>query len=456
MAVLLVCAALMSLTSCSQWDAPYDALDKEGSAVSVKYIADLAEPTAENPSVGVFASTNGVTVVNVYDIKKYTPNSNGKVEITLTQPDDTNKGNNSFRVSKDGHILAGWFIAEPKVNADGEPLDQDGNLVSESGKPQGYDYGEKWDFSLDKLTLDASGEYKSSSPELVLAAKWMPYVNFEFYEKVNGELKLLGTNRTKTLELPEWKEDGSLNYNTYLKIDGRTYKAAYLDEDMTELITDKVEGVYNYEIGELETKTIRIYTEWLEGEWYRVSTISQFKSYARKGNIELLCDLDFTTDKAAWSLSNFEFNGTINGNGHTIKGIKSTAYITKGGDISHGGIFGSLGKDAVIKNVTFSDIKYTVSSAAKASGVTFGLFAGSDLGATFENVTVKNSVLTVAKSFVNDFAAKIIADKFVVGLLIPGSSADGIVTENLTYTVEEGANATVTVTDGVLEFTYPE
>lgn len=455
MAVLLVCAALMSLTSCSQWGDPYDALDKEGSAVSVKYIADLDEPTAENPSVGVFANTNGVTVVNVYDIRKYTPNSSGKVEIALTEPNDKNKGNNTFSVSKDGHILAGWFVAEPRVNANGEPLDNDGNLVSESGKPQGYLLGEKWDFSTDKLTLDAVGEYSSSSPELTLVAKWMPYVSFEFYEKEGTGFKLLGTKNTMSLELPEWK-DGSLNYKTFLSIPGRTYKAAYLDEAMTELITSKVEGVYNYETGELETKTIKIYTEWLEGEWYQASTVSQFKSFAKKGNIELLADLDFTGEVWPTSLTGGSFTGTIEGNGHTIKGITATGYSTKGGDIAHGGIFGSLGEGAVIRNVTFSDVTYTVMSAVKATSASFGLFAGDNLGATLENVTLKNSVLVVSKSFVNDFAAKIIDGKFVVGLVIPSGDTAGITTENVTYSVEDGANATVTEADGVLEFTYPE
>lgn len=454
MAVLLVCAALMSLTSCSQWGNPYDALDKEGAAVSVKYIADLAEPTTENPSVGVFANTNGVTVVNVYDIKKYTPNGNGKVEITLTEPSDKDKGNNSFSVSKDGHILAGWFIAEPRVNANGEPLDNDGNLVSESGKAQGYVLGERWDFSLDKLTLDAEGEYTSSRPELTLVAKWMPYVSFEFYEKVGDEVKLLGTKEAMTLKLPEWKE-GKLDYNTtFISVPGKTFKAAYLDEAMTDLITENVTGVYNYETGELETKTIRIYTEWIDGEWYKVENIKQFKDYAKKGNIELLADLDFTNEKTVWALASSSFNGILEGNGHTIKGVNSTAYVTSGGDISHGGIFGSLGKDAIIRNVTFSDIKYTVVSAAKASNATFGLFAGENLGATIENVTLKNSVLEIKKSFINDFKSKIVNNNFVVGLVIPYGDTSGITTENVVYIVEDGAEATVHDNLGVFVFTY--
>ena len=52
-ALLLLIFAVTALSSCGQWNNPYEELDEEGASVSVKFLAGTG---------GMFAGTNGVTV----------------------------------------------------------------------------------------------------------------------------------------------------------------------------------------------------------------------------------------------------------------------------------------------------------------------------------------------------------------------------------------------------------
>ena len=427
-AVMTLIAAL-ALTSCGQWKNPYDTLDKEGSTVSVEFLAGEG---------GMFAGTNGVTVVDVFNLSNYKAGSDGKVRIPLIEPNDQRRGNNAFEISKTGCLLAGWFVAEPV-------LDKDGNTVD-------YTLGKKWDFDNDTLALDKEGSYSGNTPSLTLMAVWMEYVEFEFYD---GD-KLIGTYKGTSLDLPEWNLDtGKLNYKNFLTVPGKTLEAAYLDSDLTEPMTGKVEGEYDYSTGELLTPTIKIYTTWREGEWFKISNVSQFtKNASVRGCYELLSDLDFSD--AAWpqSFSGGEFQGQIIGNGHTISGIKTSAYVTKGGSVAHGGVFGTLSDRAVIDNVTFKNITYTVKSAAKATDALFGLFAGLDKGAAISGVTVEDSKIVITKDFAEDFGTKLTDESFKVALIIAEGDAQ-LTRSNVTFELEEGTSATVTEGEGgFLFFSY--
>ena len=290
----------------------------------------------------------------------------------------------------------------------------------------------------------------------------MPYTNFEFYEKVGNEFKLLGTYQGVSLDLPEWDlSTGKLNYKNFISIDGKTLDIAYLDEAMKEPMTGRVEGKFDYETGESLTPVIKIYTKWKSGEWYKISNASQLsKNASSKGCYEILEDLDFT--KVVWpaAFTNNSFSGTIIGNGHTISGVTTSAYITRGGDVSHGGIFGALAKEASINNLTFSAVTYTVKSAAKASSAMFGLFAGSNNGAKLEGVSIENSKLVITEDFGEDFAASIQNESFKLALLfVQGSMAgidiSGISCEISTNKADVPADFTVSADEnGQITFIY--
>ena len=143
---LLACT-MMVLSSCSQWDTPYEGLDREGATVSVKF----------DPNGGMVASTNGVTIVDVFNMNDYTADASGNVSIPLVSPSDENaRGKNAFEISMNGHVLAGWFITEPKTDAEGREIDEDGNLVSESGKEPAKKIVKMWNFETDTFKVDTS------------------------------------------------------------------------------------------------------------------------------------------------------------------------------------------------------------------------------------------------------------------------------------------------------------
>ncbi|MBQ9115524.1 MAG: hypothetical protein IJY04_00720 [Clostridia bacterium] len=152
LAAIIVIAAATCLCACSQWNTPYDTLDGEGYKVSVRF----------DVNGGMFAGTNDVYIVDVFNVANAKVNTEGKVELPLLSPEDQRRGMNAFTASKNGCFLAGWYTERtPRVNEKGEPLDEYGQLVSESGREQGYEYSGKWDFSTDKLELDPNGKYTS-------------------------------------------------------------------------------------------------------------------------------------------------------------------------------------------------------------------------------------------------------------------------------------------------------
>ncbi|MBR7116420.1 MAG: hypothetical protein IKC87_01770 [Clostridia bacterium] len=436
--LLLIAATAVILTSCSQWANPYDVLDGEGASISVKFLAGEG---------GLFASTTGVTVVDVFNLGDYTPDGNGKVSIPLIKPDDPKRGNDAFDISKNGHILAGWFVAEEV---------DDGN----GGKT--YKPTRKWNFATDKLTLDASGDYSANTPSLTLMAVWMPYVNFEFYADVDGTLTKVGEKSGMSIDIPEWNLDnGRMNYKSFLELDGKTFKAAYSDEAMTEAITNKIEGKFDYDNGVTLTPTIKIYTEWIDGEWFKISSANQLsKNASATGCYEILGDLEFGSG-ILWPqvFVNNEFSGQFIGNGHTVSGITTGASLTSGGDVSHGAIFGALSDKALIKDLTFTGVSYTVNTAVRPSTADLGILAGTNNGATLENVSLTESKLVLSDKL---FTLSVTVDRFIngsfkAGLVFADGDTEGVSITNVTL---EGGNSdkiTATVGDkGVITFTVPE
>lgn len=435
--LLLVAATAVALTSCSQWANPYDVLDGEGASISVKFLAGEG---------GMFASTNGVTVVDVFNIGDYTPDTSGKVNIPLIKPDDPKRGKDAFDISKNGHILAGWFVAEEVDDGNG----------GKTWKPT-----RKWNFESDKLTLDASADYTANTPSLTLMAVWMPYVSFEFYAEIDGEIKLVGTKSGMSVDIPEWNLDnGRMNYKSFLELDGKTFKAAYSDEAMTEALTERIDGKFDYDNGVTLTPTIKIYTEWIDGEWFKISNANQLsKNASATGCYEILGDLEFGNG-ILWPqvFVNNEFSGQFIGNGHTASGITTGASLTNGGNVSHGAIFGSLSDKAVIKDLTFTDVTYTVNTAVRPSAANLGILAGTNGGATLENVSLTESKLVLSDKL---FTLSVTVQKFVdgsfkAGLVFADGDTTGVSFTNVTL---EGGNSdkiTAALGDkGMIIFTAP-
>jgi len=150
LSTLMLMVSLL-VVSCSQWDTPYVSLDDSKYNVSVKFDANG----------GMFAGTKDVYVVDVFSLENQKSDANGMKEISLIQPDNSKRGDRAFEVSKTDYFLAGWYQERtPRVNDNGEALDDYGVPTSKSGRPQGYVYSGKWDFDIDTWLTKEYSTYR--------------------------------------------------------------------------------------------------------------------------------------------------------------------------------------------------------------------------------------------------------------------------------------------------------
>ena len=426
---ILIALLCMTLTACSDnWEAPYASLDAENNSIGIRFDANG----------GLFAGTKDVSIVDVYN------KAECGTSFYLISPDDPIRGSGSFSVSKNGYFLAGWYTQRsPRVDENGQPLDEYGALCSASGREQGYTYSGLWDFATSKVELDASATYSSQEPVLTLYAAWIPYINYDIYSvDAQGDAHLIETVQTIQLELPKWNEKtGKLNMNSFPGVDGATFDAAYMDQQMTQPITGTVGGAENYvdyETGTLNAESVAIYTTWLDGTWFKISTADQFLSNARlDGNYIITADLDFSN--AVWPpvLVKGKFTGTVQGNGHTISNLN----VVQGDNSQiYGGLFGSLEEGATIQDLTFENVAFTIQAGSRMQGASFGLLTGSrSSGAVLENVSITGTLYISNNCYPSDYT---------IGLLCGNGSTDGV-----TYTIdcmaaEDNAdNITITVND---------
>ena len=337
--LVFVLAAVVGLTACQAGKTPYNGLNELGATVSVRY--DAGE--------GLIAGTVGTTMVDAFNPENY-PNG-----IPLLTPDDAKRGNNAREVSRPGHFLAGWYMTRTETE-------------------NGYVYEDRWDFETDRLTVDANGEYDASVNTLTLYAAWVPYCAYEFYDE-NGTL--IETVNTMEITFPTWNEKtGKLdNPKGFPTVEGKTFSAAYLDEARTEAAPATLSVSYDLEhVSPASAQTVKIYTEWQDGVWFKISTPDQLLDNARAdGCYEILADLDFA--EGAWPVvfSTRDFTGTFEGNGHKISNV--TLEQTNARQ-QQGGLFGALAAGAKLNNLTLENITYKITAGSMMPDARFGLLAG--------------------------------------------------------------------------------
>lgn len=410
---------MLCLCACSDnWESPYDSLDREGYNISVRFDANG----------GVFAGTNDVYIVDVYNIENGVE-KNGEVGFYLLSPEDSRRAEGAFSVSRSGYFLAGWYTERTlRVDEYGNALDEFGVLTSVSGREQGYSYSGRWDFESDLLTVDGNAEHSSSTTVATLYAAWVPYFSYDFYsvDAQTGETVFIESVSSIDLDIPQWNETtGKLDLEKFPSRENMTFDAAYLDAELTTELSEKISGTesfVDYETGTTSTESVNIYTTWLEGTWFKIYTAQQFFNNSRlDGNYMICADLDF--EGAVWSptLVKGRFSGKIYGNGYTISNI--TATQADNSQI-YGGLFGTLESGAVIQDLTLENVTFTIEAGSRMQGAAFGLLAGSvSSDAALENVTV-TGCLYISESCYPQ------AD-YSIGLLCGSGTSDGV-----SYTIE--------------------
>lgn len=374
--VLLIClllGTLLVISGCAGSKTPYQVNDEENFNVSVKFDAN-----------GGTFTTNVTVIVDSFNISSLQTDAKGDAQIAILSPDDAQRGSgNSFTPVLKDHFLVGWY-AERTPSADGE----------------GYVYSKKWDFDKDRVAVSSQGEYSASEPVMTLYAVWAPLFQIEFYDLGTDSLvdTLTFDPSLTQIFVPSWDmEKGSIDMESFPEKKGYTFNGAFYDKEGTQPVdTETVDHIAKIDdaTGTVTDHTMKLYVDWLEGEWYHIYTAKQFRNNASlSGNYVICEDLDFSDEIWPTALMHGNFTGSIQGNGHSFKNI--TAKQTNNSK-SYAGLFGNVTDSARFTDVTFDNVTYTIEAGTRVVGTNFGLFAGyiSD-AAAFENVTIANSILQI-------------------------------------------------------------
>ena len=377
--------ALMSMAigavaaGCAGKDTPYDVNNKDNYSVSVRFDAN-----------GGTFTTNTSIIMDSYNVKDMDTNSNGQAEIPLISPDNEVRGNDAFTAVNNGYFFAGWY--EERI----ESKDSEGNVT--------YSYANKWDFEKDVLKVDADKNYSANEPVMTLYAAWVPMFEIEFYVLGTGEFidKLtFDPTYMDKISVPAWDEKtGQIDMFDFPKKAGYTFNNVYYDVEGT-LLVEGTElehtGSVDYTTGTGKDNVMKLYIDWVEGEWYHIYTVEQFLDNASvNGCYEIYADLDFA--EAIWpsSLMYGNFNGKINGNGHTFKNIE---VVQTNNSKLNAGLFGNITEKSSLKDVTFENVNFTIKSGTRMQGTSFGLLAGViATEANVQGVKVLSSTLNIDSS----------------------------------------------------------
>lgn len=444
-------------------------IEKQGYDVSVTY----------DPNGGKVSSRTSVTIVDMFNPDEYKDN-NGVAYIKLLDPQDKNRkvNNDEIQITKAGYFLAGWYKNRVLVtNEDGNPVDIYGEEIElvdekknsyvypESGAEAipAYTYSERWDFNTDIIEYVDEGQKYS----MTLYAGWVPYYEYNYYYKdaqTNEWTKYAKTtfdwltattnadfSNRDTLFTPRWSDidaqtnevSGFMNYQhlydeavgavdtekfAFPKITGKTFKAAYLDENCQNFI----DGSYEH-AGTLELATAKpinwqqnVYVEFDEGEQYKIKTAEQLANNPNLiGHYEILADLDFTEQTWPALFTTGAFDGKFYskpGNTFTISNVSAILSTTNGELRTDelGGLFGSLTKNAVMENVSFVNATLDIASmGTRSNEASYATFIGLiDDGATVSGVsfsgTMKLGPITPGK----DFALNLLANGKITGITV--------------------------------------
>ena len=395
--VLSVALIAVMLTACGDSGTPYDKNNEDNYTVSVRYDAN-----------GGFFTTNTSVIVDSYNINDIPKNANGNVDIALLPPDASERGNDAFKAVKNGYFLAGWYTERF------EYTDSEGNV--------NYTYSGKWDFEKNSLEIDPAKNYSSKNSLLTLYAAWVPLFNIEFYDMTTNQLIETFTydpTSSDSIKIPQWSEkSGAIDMFDFPEKSGYTYKTAYYDAaGQNELTGETVvhPGKVDLTTGTAVDPTLKLYVEWTEGEWYRITTAEQFiKNFNASGCYEILEDLDFKGK--IWPTASMygNFSGTVNGNGHVFKNIEATQTQNSK---TNAGLFGQLTEKATIKDLTFENTCFTIRAGTRVPA-NYGLFAGTvSASASVENVKIVGSTIQI------DSSCYFGVDDYSIGLVC-GSGSD--------------------------------
>ena len=431
-AVMLLLIGVFA-AGCGKTETPYQLNDAENYTLSVKYDAN-----------GGTFTTNTSVIVDSYDLGQISADSNGTKQIALLAPEDQARGNNAFEAVNNGYFLAGWYTQRTENGVDGD------------GNPR-YTYSGKWDFEEDRLAVDPAKSYTSAQPELTLYAAWIPIFEIEYYVLDTGEL--LGTSsynpaQMSNIKLPQWNDEtGRLDMNDIPKRENYTYNGVYLDAKGLQSVdaeTMNHTAIVNYENATAENTTMKLYIDWTEGEWYHIYNVDQFLENASLNGCYVIHeDLDFTDKIWPTVMMYGTFTGTIQGNGHTFSNID---LVQTNNSKPNAGLFGQLSETALLSDLTFKNVTFTIKSGTRVAGTSYGLLAG----AVAEKTQLK-AVNILESTLLIDSGCYFGTEDYTIGLLC-GMGVANVDTADISCaaTGNNPEKVVISVTDGTVTVSFAD
>ena len=410
---------------------PYDKYDEQGYTVAIKFDANG----------GQFGdNVNTTSIVDTFNPVEIANGSEGEVRIPLLEPNDSRRGdNNTFNVKRAKYVLAGWY-----VNRQENGTDENGNPV--------YTYSKQWNFDSDRVIVNTGGNYTATDPVLTLYAVWVPLFEVQFYDRANPDqplkVKEFNPNEGLNLTIPQWDENtGVMAMGEYPSVSGKTFNKVYYDAAGSQPVTGDSAvhpGKVNNATGQAENAVLKLYIDYTEGDWYHIYNAQQLADNINiNGHYVLHADLDFSNVSWPRAFTTGTFNGSIEGNGHSIKNV---TVIQKDYQKPAGGLFGALGADATLTDLTFDNITFTLQSGTRVTSPAFGVLAGTIAAeATLTEVTVKGTLQ------IDSACSTTLKSDCAIGLVCGAGDASAV-TADITYEAVGEAADTVKITekDGVV------
>ncbi|MBO5362828.1 MAG: hypothetical protein J6A46_00695 [Clostridia bacterium] len=322
---------------------------------------------------------------------------------TLNSESDHKFGKGTLKIDRKNYVFQGWYYLVVDETT-GEPVyDENGNLQ----------LGEPVDFSKplsvnEHLHLVASWlkrelvEIRLVSP-IEFTATVEQTKNGETVKDETGAI-VMESRTVKTGDVLRLEEYETTTKTVTLSPTSSptqdeteaTFFAYYADEACTQPLTGDALTLKPLGLG---TNQI-VYAKYIEGDWEIIRSKKDysviFSSRNARGNYYLTTDLDLTGEEITPLTS---FAGTLQGNGHVIKGLTVNAPAGAVAENSKLAAFGTVKATAKFLNVTFENFSVNIdTNPNRVKHLTaFMLWTQAEDGATFENVTIKGGSLSVAK-----------------------------------------------------------
>ncbi|MDD4163677.1 MAG: hypothetical protein PHD46_05860 [Eubacteriales bacterium] len=282
---------------------------------------------------------------------------------------------------KEGKIVIAWYTAYENTGTAENPV---------------YEFKEedRWDFDKDRISDENTDESKG----MTLYACWIDPPTLYFVDADDIENDLMtwpGVTIDEPLSRPTYSAKLTIQKGTGEEAVTYTLLDYYFDKECTQKVVwgEGTRTVEEIIADNNEDPAIMIYCKYIEGEYTRINSVSDFKNMDNLGGRYILAnDIDFKDEVWKPLEKDMPFSGTIIGNGYSLENINIDATNRVRGVAAAGapeksyGLFMEL-KGARFTGVNFKNAKITVGSTSN-SRLCAGVFGGRASETTFENCTI--------------------------------------------------------------------